>query len=113
MNSQDAYPASARTPGVGAAMRALQISAVRVRPSAAHLIVIAGGEVPSTDAHAAAGELRGFMERDIRAQAAWLMQQAVSRGYADLQDLLVGAPQLYARLAAAWRRANPLPAPAS
>jgi hypothetical protein len=109
MNSHDAYSASARTPGKGAAMCALQTSAVRVRQPAVHLVAIARGEAPSIEAHAAAGDPRGFMERDIRAQAAWLMQQASSRGFADLQHLLVDAPQLYARLAAAWRRRHPLP----
>lgn len=109
MNSQDAYSAAARTPGKGAAMCALQTSAVRVRPPAVHLRAIARDDVPSIDAHAVAGDPRGFMERDISAQATWLMQQALSRGYADLQELLLGAPQLYARLAAAWRRRHPLP----
>ncbi|MEZ5445600.1 MAG: hypothetical protein R3F45_07470 [Gammaproteobacteria bacterium] len=109
MNSHDVYSASARTPGKGAPMCALKTAAVRVCPPAAHLFAIARGEAPSTEAHAAAGDPRGFMECDISAQAAWLMQQASSRGYADLQDLLVGAPQLYARLAAAWRRRHPLP----
>lgn len=110
MNSHDAYSASARTPGKGAAMCALQTGAVRVRQPAVHLFAIARGDAPSTEAHAAAEDTREFMERDIRAQAAWLVQEASSRGYADLQELLAGAPQLYARLAAAWRRRHPVPA---
>jgi len=110
MNSHDAYSASAGTPGKGAATCALQTGAVCVRPPAVHLFAIARGDAPSTEAHTAAEDARGFMERDIRAQATWLVQQASSRGYADLQELLVGAPQLYARLAAAWRRRHPLPA---
>ena len=109
MNSRNAYSASARTPGKGAALCALQTSPTRARPPAAHLFVIARADAPSTQAHAAAGDPRGFMERDISAQAAWLMQQASSRGFADLQDLLTGAPRLYARLAAAWRRRHPFP----
>jgi hypothetical protein len=112
MDSHYAYPAAARTPGKGAAMCTLQTGQLRVGPSAAHLFAIARGDAPSTNPHAAAGDQRGFMERDISAQAAWLMQQALLRGYADLQELLVGAPQLYARLAAAWRRRHPLPAAA-
>lgn len=112
MDSHYAYSAAARTPGEGAAMCTLRIGPVCVSPSVAHLFAIARGDAPATDPHAAAGDPRGFMERDISAQAAWLMQQALRRGYADLQGLLVGAPQVYAQLAAAWRRRHPLPAAA-
>jgi hypothetical protein len=58
---------------------------------------------------AAAPDAHNFLESDITAQVAWLTQQAMNHGYTDLQRLLAGAPQLYVRLAEAWRRRHPFP----
>lgn len=55
------------------------------------------------------GDARTFMEHDIAAQLAWLAQQARDHGYTDLQDLLVNAPHVYARLAVVWRQLHPVP----
>ncbi|GEM_PF-2812473 len=49
------------------------------------------------------------MESDITEQAAWLANQAVNRGYGNLDELLARAPGLFTQLAALWRRGRLLP----
>jgi len=50
-----------------------------------------------------------FMESDISAQAAWLIEHARDYGYRDLNELLARDPHLYNQLAEIWREAHPLP----
>ncbi len=52
---------------------------------------------------------RALMESDITEQAAWLANQAVNRGYGNLDELLARAPGLFTQLAALWRRGRLLP----
>lgn len=67
---------------------------------------------------AGSGEVRGkaqtparneFMERDLTAQIKWMMGKAQRQGFADLDELLHRAPELYMQLATLWRQGHPIP----
>jgi hypothetical protein len=103
MNGSIAKSASAVAPRGEPAIPARRYNAAPVRlPAGDSFPAAAPALVGAADAH-------NFMERDISAQVSWLTRQAMLHGYTDLQRLLVGAPQLYTRLAEVWRRRHPFP----
>lgn len=53
--------------------------------------------------------MQAFIDDDMLMQSRWLARQAGLRGYSDLSELLGEAPELFAQLAAMWRRAHPAP----
>lgn len=59
--------------------------------------------------YAAVRNEQAFTQRDMSAQRAWLAQRALSRGYANLDDLFCRAPAAYIRLAVMWRQTHPPP----
>src|SRR3990172_9018847 len=89
--------------GVGSAIVARNLAAEPVHPPTDVL-----ADVRSANATASGHDARALMERDISAQLVWLTQQARNYGFADLQELLMNAPRLYARLAEAWRQVHPV-----
>ena len=54
------------------------------------------------------GMASASMEQDMAAQCAWLTQQACTRGFADLDDLLRWTPEVYMQLAEQWRHGHHL-----
>ncbi len=103
MNGSNAKSASAVASRGEPAIPARRYNAAPVRLPAAHSFPAAQPAV------VAAADAHNFMEHDIAAQISWLTRQAMIFGYTDLQGLLVGAPQLYTRLAEVWRRRHPFP----